>query len=198
MARKSVLIKLPSPADIAKNTQIKLEGDWVKAIEIWDKLGPSVLSGYYSGSGKFSRAVLKIVKRVIRDGNPPPGAYWEPLSPNTLKRWGEHDIYYLTGLYYRSVGFFRYKNKTIVGLPLNSRARSSSGGVALSVLARILEYGTGGIGGGKSNGTIPPRPLWNPAFKAAGGLEKLNKEIIRAIRQSLYNGFKIRPNQIKW
>ena len=195
MARR-VLIKLPNPANLSP--QIKLEGNWTRVTNFIDGLGPSVLNGYYNGSKKFSKVVLRIVKTAIRTGNPPPGVYWEPLAKSTIKRYGEHNIYYYTGLYYKSIGFFRYKNRTIVGLPLNSKARSSSGKVSLSILSRILEDGTGGMGGGKLGGTIPPRPLWEPSYIAAGGTEKLKVEILKAIRQSLYKDFKIRSNQVKW
>lgn len=196
MAKKSTLIRLPNPKNL--NPQILLDGEWIRALDFVDRFGPSVLEGYYIGTKKFSNIVLRIVKRAIRTGNPPGNTHWEPLSEYTKKRYGDHNIYYLTGSYYKSIGYYRYKNSTIVGLPLNSKARSSSGGISLSILTRILEYGTGGMGGGKQGGTIPPRPLWNPTFKEAGGLTRLNKEILTGIRQTLYKNFKIRPNQVKW
>lgn len=196
MAKKIPHLSIPSIGNLP--IEIKLYGDWHKAIELVDNLGPSIKKGYDIAVNKFSKDLLKIVLFSIATGTPPKGTgiNWEPHSPITTKKYGEHPIYYLTGTYYRAIGLFKYKDRTLVGLP-RSKGRSSSGGITLGELAKILEYGTGGKGGGKSNGTIPPRPLWNPSIKAVGGKEKLRSMIIKNIRKQLY-GFGIRANQVKW
>lgn len=42
----------------------------------------------------------------------------------------------------------------------------------------MLEYGS-------RDGNLPPRPLWGPAYKAAGGKSALQKEIRNAVRNEL-------------
>ncbi len=79
-----------------------------------------------------------------------------------------------------------------------SQKRSSQGGITLNELAKILEFGTGGKGGGKNSGNIPARPLWAPSFKSVGGREGLRKEIIKGIRSQLLKDFGIKANQVKW
>lgn len=196
---KKVNINIPNPNSVIP--QIKLHGDWVRAERVIDKLGPRILKGYDIAVEKFARRILTIVRTSIRTGTPPKGGgvYWEPLAPSTLRRYKnfpDHHLYHLTGLYGRSVGLFRYKSRTLVGLPINKK-RSSQGGLTLNELAKILEFGTGGRGGGKSSGTIPPRPLWAPSLKAVGGRERLRKEILTEIRRQL-SSLGIKPNQVKW
>ena len=195
MARR-VNINLPNPGNL--EFQIKLEGDWVKVSQYIDSLAPSIQRGYDIATSRFAKSLLVIVKRSIVSGTPPKGGgvTWEPLSPATIHRYGDHPIYYLTGLYHRSVGFFKYKSRTFIGLPIN-RKRSSNGGLTLNQLAIILEYGTGGMGGGKIGGTIPPRPLWGPSLKSIGGKEKLKSQIITELRRQL-SKYGIKPNQVKW
>lgn len=199
MARK-VNINIPGPGSFVP--QIKLYGQWQRAVNQVNGLAPAIQRGYDEATLKFSRRLLRIVKEAIATGTPPKGSgvYWEPLSPATIKRYKNqypgHHLYYLSGLYYRSVGFFHYKNRTMVGLPINKK-RSSQGGLTLNQLAKILEFGTGGMGGGKQGGTIPARPLWAPSFKAAGGMGELKREILKSLRTQLYKlGFK--ANQVKW
>lgn len=177
--------------------KIKLYGNWTEAIHLVDSLGPSIQKGYDIAVKKFSRDLLKIIRFSIATGTPPKGSNinWQPHAPSTIKRYGEHPIFYLTGLYHRSVGVYKYKGRTLIGL--QSKQRSSSGGITLIELANILEYGTKGFGGGMDDAGIPPRPLWNPALKAVGGKEKLRNLIIKNIRKQLYDSG-IKANQVKW
>lgn len=193
MARKTN-ITIPNINQL--NLEVKLNGDWYKLDRLADNLVPSVMGGYDTGVNKFSRRLLVLIKKCIRTGTPPPGVNWEPLSPATIKRWGDHEIYYLTGLYFRSVGLFRYKSRTLIGLPIAAK-RSSARGLTLNQLAIILEFGTGGMGGGRTSGTIPGRPLWAPSFKSLGGTNKLKKTIIMEIRRRLYKDLGIRANQVR-
>lgn len=190
---------MPNPKLVVP--EIKLYGNWLKAEEVIDKLAPQIQKGYDIAVNKFANRILTIVRKAIRTGTPPPGGgvHWEPLAPSTLKRYKnypDHHLYHLTGLYGRSVGLFHYKSRTLVGLPINKK-RSSQGGLTLNELAKILEFGTGGVGGGKSSGTIPPRPLWAPSLKAAGGRKKLKQEIITEIRRQVAS-LGVRPNQVRW
>lgn len=196
------MINIPNPGHLVP--EIKIEGDWVRVENLLDGVGPSVVKGYTKGATRFANVVLQIVKTAIRTGTPPPGAQWPPLSPFTKKRYGDHKIYYLTGTYYKAIGFRKYRNKMVIGLPPRAY-RSSSGRLPLSVLARILEFGTRAFNNesiGEEGETrapmIPPRPLWRPSYSAAGGNQKLSREIIKGIRQSLYQDFRIRANQVRW
>lgn len=195
MARK-VNVTLPNLSDL--QFQIKLDGDWVRVGQLIDNLAPDIQKAYDTATSKFARALLRIVKTSIATGSPPKGSgvYWEPLSDATLRKYGDHPTYYLTGLYHRSVGLFKYKSRTLIGLPIGKK-RSSQGGLTLNQLALILEYGTGGKGGGKSRGTIPPRPLWGPSLKSIGGKEKLRATILTELRRR-FSRYGIKPNQVKW
>lgn len=187
---KKVNVTLPNVNSL--NFQIKLEGDWVKVSTAMSRLAPDIQDGYDRAVVKFSNDLLKIVRRSMVTGTPPPrsGITWEPLSPSTIKRWGKHPIYYLTGLYCNSVGLFKYKSRILVGLPINTR-KSSNKNLTLNQLAKILEYGTTDL-------TIPARPLWRPSLESAGGLKKLRKDILTNIRSNLTHSFGIKPNQVKW
>ena len=103
MARK-VNITLPKVSDLV--LQVKLEGEWQRVEALVSNLGPSMQRGYDKAVSQFSRNLLAIVKKSLTLGIPPMGGgvTWQPLSPATIERWGQHPIYNLTGLYSRSVG----------------------------------------------------------------------------------------------
>ena len=106
MARK-VNITLPKVSDLV--LQVKLNGEWQRVESLVSNLGPSMQRGYDKAVNKFSRNLLAIVKKSLTLGIPPMGGgvTWQPLSQATIKRWGQHPIYNLTGLYSRSVGLYR-------------------------------------------------------------------------------------------
>lgn len=188
MARK-VNITLPKVSDLV--LQVKLNGEWQKVESLVSNLGPSMQRGYDKAVSQFSRNLLAIVKKSLTLGIPPMGGgvTWQPLSPATIERWGQHPIYNLTGLYSRSVGLYRYKSRVLIGLPIGTR-RSSQKKLTLNQLAIILEFGS-------SDGRIPPRPVWAPSLKAAGGKNKLKQLILTEIRKELQK-YGVRPNQVKW
>lgn len=188
MARK-VNITLPNISDLT--LQVKLDGDWQKVDRLVSNIGPSIQTGYDKAISSFSKKLLGIVKKSLTLGIPPVGGgvVWQPLSPATIRRWGQHPIYNLTGLYSRSVGLYVYKSRVLVGLPINHR-RSSQKKLTLNQLAKILEFGS-------SDGRIPPRPVWAPSLKACGGRKEIKKLILTSIRKELLK-YGIRPNQVKW
>lgn len=86
-------------------------------------------------------------------------------APGTVKKYGEHTLLRLTGQYAKSVTVVKTKNRTFVGLPIGIKKITYTGKTSrktLNQIAIMLEYGS-------RDGNLPPRPLWNPAFKAAGG-----------------------------
>lgn len=114
---------------------------------------------------------------------PPPnsGVKWDPHSISTIKKYGEHTLLNYTGQYKRSVRIVKQKNRTFVGLPPNLHRTLNSGKTSkrtLNQIAIMLEYGS-------RDGNLPSRPLWKPAFKAAGGKEALRKHVVNAIRKEL-------------
>lgn len=185
---KRISISLPRLSDLT--LQVKLEGKWTTLENLGDNLGNAVKTGYDIAIQKFSSDLLRIIVKSLTTGIPPVGGgvVWEPLSPATIKRYGKHNIYYLTGLYSRSVGLFKYRSRTLVGLPYNTR-RSSQKKLTMNQLAIILEQGT-------SDGRIPARPVWAPSLKAVGGKGKLKKSILTEIRRQLLK-YGVRPNQVK-
>lgn len=187
---KKVNVTLPRLSDL--HIEIKSHGDWQRVIYGVSNLSKDIENGYNKSVEVFSSQLLRIIRRSMASGTPPPnsGVTWEPLSPATIKRWGDHPIYYLTGLYYRSIGLFRYKSRTLVGLPIGHK-RSPKGNLTMNQLAKILEFGT-------EDERIPARPLWAPSLKSVGGTRKLKKMILANIRSNLGKSFGIKPNQVRW
>ena len=191
-------IRLPNSSDL--KIQVKMYGEWTKALNLFSGMDLSVKKGYDKGISVFSKRILTIVKRCIRTGNPPKGIHWEPLSDYSILKWKnrypEHHLYRLSGLYLRSIGVYQYKKTTYVGLPSNHR--KTVGGGTLIEVARWLEFGTEGVGSGRgNNGGIPARPLWKPSYAQAGGKPGVARELIKRIRQQLIRDYGLRANQVK-
>lgn len=149
---------------------------------------PSIMKlGYELGTRKFGNQLLRIVRRSLNNGLPPPGSKvsWPPHATATLKKYGKkygaHTLLNLTGQYARSVTMVTQKDRTFVGLPPGLRKITYSGRTSrktLNQIAIMLEYGS-------RDGNLPPRPLWKPAFEAAGGNVVLEKEIRNQLRKEL-------------
>lgn len=166
--------------------EVKLKGDWVKATQLPVRVASAMRKGYDDGVDKFSKRFIQTIQKAITTGIPPKGSgvKWEPLSPKTLKRYGIHNPYMITGLYRHSIHLFKSKTRTYIGL---NRSKASGGGLkpdsklTLAQVARVLEYGNDeGMGSG-----IPPRPLWGPTLKSVGGNQRLKKYIIDSIMDKL-------------
>lgn len=193
-------IHIPVP-----QVEIHLEGDWVKALDLTGGLAYSIREGYERGISDFSKRFLASIKKHIATGTPPKGVRWEPLSPasykSTKSEYPDRHLYYMTGLYYRSVGIFSYKNRMYIGLPANTRYQN---GATLIQVAKWLEFGTGEFGnhrdGYESEGNnpgIPARPLWRPTFQEMGGNKKLRAKIITSIRSQLIKNHGLTNSQIR-
>lgn len=152
---------------------------------------PSIMElGYELGTRKFGNQLLRIVRRSLNKGLPPPGSKvsWPPHAIATLKKYGAytkkygaHTLLNLTGQYARSVTMVTQKDRTFVGLPPGLKKITYSGKTSrktLNQIAIMLEYGS-------RDGNLPPRPLWKPAFEAAGGNVVLEKEIRNQLRKEL-------------
>lgn len=186
MPSKSVNITLSTPVGpleiyVDKREQARAERLIAKT--------PSILTeGYAKGTEKFGNQLLRIVRRSLNTGVPPRGSgvSWPPHAPGTLKKYGEkkygdHTMLNLTGQYARSVTLVKGKKRTFVGLPIGIKKITYTGKTSrktLNQIAIMLEYGS-------RDGNLPPRPLWNPAFKAAGGKAALQKEIRNEIRKEI-------------
>lgn len=191
MPSKSINTTIPSLNGL--NIQIKLEGNWMKLDTLSSNLVPSVMRGYDEAVSIYSKRLLRIVKKALTTGIPPEGSSvtWKPLSKNTIERYKPHNIYNLTGQYANSVGLYKYKSRTLIGLPIQMK---SHGGLTLNQLAILLEYGSKES---KEKGSIPPRPVWGPALISVGGKRQLKLEILKQIRSKLLASTGIRPNQVK-
>lgn len=174
--------------------EVKLKGNWVEATKLPSRVANAMRKGYDEGVNKFSARFLKTINQAITTGVPPKGSgvKWDPLSPKTLKRYGAHTPYLLTGLYRHSIKEFKSKTRHYIGM---SKSKASGGkmspdsNLTLSQLARLLEYGNDeGAGSG-----IPPRPLWGPTLKSVGGKQRLKKYILDSVRSRLSaRGIRIR------
>lgn len=181
--------KLSFPANIQIYVNPR---DQRKAIEFFRRCPEIMRKAYEKGARRFATILLQIVKRALATGVPPPGSgvSWPPLSEKTkkaYKSWGYENAHpwYLIGQMYRRVGIFatRSQNKELrVGFPQgvrathpNKKSRSNlNQRPTITRLARMLEEGTDGI---------PPRPLFAPAFKAAGGEARLNHFIVEELKK---------------
>lgn len=187
MPSKSVNITLSTPVGpleiyVDKRKQARAERLIAKT--------PSILTeGYAKGTEKFGNQLLRIVRRSLNTGVPPRGSgvSWPPHAPGTLKKYKkykkyrDHTLLNLTGQYARSVTLVKGKKRTFVGLPIGIKKITYTGKTSrktLNQIAIMLEYGS-------RDGNLPPRPLWNPAFKAAGGKAALQKEIRNEIRKEI-------------
>ena len=145
---------------------------------------PSILTkSYENGTRKFGKQLLRILKKCLSTGTPPAGSgvSWPPHSASTVKSLGEHTLLNWTGQYRRSVNIYHQRNRTYVGLPNNVRKIRKKGKGSkktLNQIAILLEYGS-------RDSNLPPRPLWAPAYKVAGGNKSLQKEIRNEIRKQL-------------
>lgn len=145
---------------------------------------PSILTkGYEKGTERFGNQLLRIVKKSLNTGVPPLGTQvsWPKHSLATLKKYPAHTLLKLTGQYARSVSIVKTKNRTFVGLPIGIKKITYTGKTSrktLNQIAIMLEYGS-------RDGNLPPRPLWAPAFKAAGGKAALQKEIRNEVRKEI-------------
>lgn len=152
---------------------------------------PSILTkGYEKGTEKFGNQLLRIVRRSLNTGVPPRGSgvSWPPHAPGTIKKYKkygkkyeDHTMLHLTGQYARSVTLVKGKKRTFVGLPIGIKKITYTGKTSrktLNQIAIMLEYGS-------RDDNLPPRPLWGPAYKVAGGKAALQKEIRNAVRNEL-------------
>jgi len=184
MASNKVNINIPTPT-----IEIKLEGDWAKAVMMPQLVVKSIAEGYELATRDCSKDIIRIVKQALNTGLPPPGAHWPPLSPTTIKSHGNHTVYKMTGFYERSIGVHVYKGRVLIGIPLNIRA---PGGLTINQLAILLEHGSTNKGGGG----IPPRPLWAPSLEAYGGTKRIKKVVIQNIKNCIFKNTGISPKQL--
>lgn len=168
------------------------KSDQLRAQRLLDRQPKILRKAYLDASTEFAEKIKRIVKRCISTSTPPSGSgvSWPPHSMFTIKKYGPHKLFYLTGQYYRSIRVSKNKNGTVfVGVPnvLKQRKQGkiqegeSGGGDSfgtrtLNQVAYILEVGT-------SN--IPPRPLWKLAYQAAGANKGYKKLLVKHIRSQI-------------
>lgn len=179
-------IRLP----VLANLQIYVDKrDQEKAQRLLDRQPQILRKAYENGAKEFGAILLKIVRTCLNKGEPPrgQGVSWPLHSPHTIKKFGNHPLLHLTGQYARSVQIMKNKNGNIfVGVPQvmkermtskSQEGRSSGNSIrTLNQIAYILEVGTS---------RIPPRPLWKPAYQAAGGPKKVREIMVKHIRKEI-------------
>lgn len=175
MASRRINVDIPIP-----NIEITKNGNWQLLQQGLDQLPIAIQQGYNVGSKKYADRVLKIIRRAIISGSPPPGSgvTWKPTVRGNKP-------YYIEGDFYRAIGIYNYKKRTLIGMPI---ARNHPGGLTLNQLAILLEFG---------NYRIPDRPLWKPAHDSAGGVKKMKSVLMLEIRRAIYARTGLKANQIK-
>lgn len=163
--------------------QVKYLGNWQK----WPKLPASIrdlcIEAYNKASYEFSLKYLRIVKKSVSTGTPPPGAYWPPMALSTLQRYSkeypEHKLYNLTGFLYKNINIWKYKSYTRVGVQSKRRHPKIDGQkstLTMVELCNLLERG---------GNNIPARPLWKPSYRAAGGDPMVKKMVLKVLSMKL-------------
>lgn len=163
-----------------------------RAMKLIEAMPEIMQRAYERGAQRFGKLVLQIVKKAMATGIPPKGAKWAPLSDKTLKAYkswgysGSHP-WFLIGQMWRQVNLFTNKRYGTIYVGFKQGLRASHPNPAtranlgnrytLARLARMLETGDGT--------PAPPRPLFSPAFKEAGGGARLNKFIVEELRKEL-------------
>ena len=179
-------VPLPAVGDL----QIYVnKSDQERAQRLLDRQPKIFKSAYDNAVKEFSNKLLRIVRTCLNKGEPPVGSgvSWPKHSMHTIKKYGPHPLLHLTGQYARSVKLIKEKNgRYIIGIPANTKkvrpTSKSQGGTSsnsirtLNQIAYILEVGTS---------SIPPRPLWKPAYQSVGGNKELRKILVKHIRKEI-------------
>lgn len=148
------------------------------------------------GIMRFAKIVLQIVKKSMATGIPPSGTHWAPLKDRTKElytKWGYPNAHpwNVMGELHRNVGIFKNRKNTWIGFPNGVSATNpnpkgqTSNRPTMNKLSKMLEwdgdYHTG-------------RPLWNPAYNAAGGKSRLTRFIVEELREEVnkYRGIYVR------
>lgn len=163
-----------------------------KAEKLLREFPEEAYQAYQRGVFRFARQVLAIVRKAFNTGMPPEGSgvSWPPLSPETLKqyeKWGYSTTtpYNLTGQIRKKVNMFKNsRNLTYVGLPrgevaINPKPKKKGETEGRPTLAKLVSWLEAG------SDWAPPRPIFNPAYKAAGGNTRLEKFIIQELRKAV-------------
>lgn len=148
--------------------------NWIKAKQAPKIVTRAIREGYDEAAGNFANKYLKKVLSYIGTGKSPKTVMWDPLSPHTRSKT---PFYFRKGKLKRSLGIKR-NSKNLITVGLVKRGRSSSGGIGLATLLKILEEGD-------STGRIPDRPLFEPVYRELGGNRTLRNVIIKAIKSRL-------------
>lgn len=179
--RESIFIPLPS-------LQIYINPSQAARAEYLLKHIPNKMkTAYEKGAMAFAARVLKIVKRAMATGMPPPGSgvSWKPLADKTTRmydKWGHSNSHpwYVIGEMHNLVNVFKNsRGNYYVGFKTGQKATNpnpngqTENRPTLSKLSHILES-TG------DNHTA--RPLWQPAYDSAGGKAKLAEILVKELR----------------
>lgn len=170
--------------------RIELTGDWEKVGQLLDNLDTTVLIGAKAGQLSASKKLISIIKKNIRENGSSIG--WAPLSSKYKERkeregYSPDNIYYMTGLYYRSINNWSSGLVHYVGIKKNIRHPKKNGkkSLTLSQIATILEHGS-------ITQNIPARPLWGPSYKQFGGNLRLKGLLVWHIRNQIYLRHQVR------
>ena len=168
-----------------------------KAQRLLDKMPNIYKEAFTRASQEFGERLVKIVKKCLAIAQAPPnsGLSWKPHSARTVQNLGAHPLLHYTGTYMNSIGIQRSPTRTWVGLNYNrqggsrnARGRATTGSaratqrppskLTLNQIAIINEFGS-------RDGKIPPRPLWQPAWKSIGGNSAYQKLLRDCLRKEL-------------
>lgn len=179
---------IPILGNLHIELEIYNEAGWKKAEDVPKKAARAIQKGYDKAVTSYAKDLLRIVRKSITRGRPPKGTYWEPLSPNSIKKWSkqypEHHLMSLTGEYLRSIGSFTRGKRSYIGVVSGQKRQGphpDGNNLTMNQVAIIQEFGT-------ANDRVPARPLWRSAVKEVErGRTSLKAQIIFDIRRQLIN-----------
>jgi len=161
---------------------IEDEGDWVSFHKFFKVAsnGKKLQRQLKYSFRDFLRSYrLWALKGILTEGAAVGASWWPTMTGGPTG--------YRTGNYARAIENMRIRMKkdsvTLTFQPGALLTKSHKGGYRLALYMSLFEYG---------GPNQPPRPLWSLAFKKAGGMRKLNKMSLKAVKRTfnkegLYN-----------
>lgn len=148
------------------------------------KKTPKILTDAYTlAATKYAERLARMARSCLAHGMPPKGSgvSWPPHAESTVKRLGAHTLLNWSSQYYHHIRVLKRGKHIAVGVPTGLRKTrpdgwKSSSPLTLSQVAKILEFGSD---------KIPPRPLWQYLWPAAGGQDAYKKELVQQIRKQI-------------
>jgi len=168
--------KVPTSSLGVPNMQVKLFGDWEKAVVAIQKMGPAVKEAGLKSQMRIANMIVTRVKAHIKNQD----LHWKPLSHSYAEKKEREGLNEWTmfayGNYYRAIKAWTVgsQNMVLIGVRRGLQTQSLSGRKSKMEIANIAvvhEFSSGR--------RIPKRPLWNPTIAELGGAKGLKALFVK-------------------